>query len=302
MQTYQSTPDYYRDYIEHGWLKDQAAKVHKYIKRWRNEAGKWVYQYKNELQDAKTRRNRKKMKLMPEDVSFDINGKRYGAGPNGGVIAFRSDDGRRKSYDIQAKKEARARSTNQRKNAIYAGRRRAAAKGHNVKGYSGNLSSRGYANSQTDFNKMVKDGRSIKNTNSGGQSMRKALDERSSKRKNLSSRGYSGSRGSGENQRLRNLGTRRSSHNEYYWDVRRMNHILDRQDINGGFKPPSAKKSTITKNKAPKKFQERMAKKAANSNNKMRHDHYWGHPQITQHHIQPHRSRPSWTYKKRRTK
>lgn len=33
-------------FIEHGWLKDQAAKVHKYIKRWRNKAGKWVYQYK----------------------------------------------------------------------------------------------------------------------------------------------------------------------------------------------------------------------------------------------------------------
>ena len=30
-------------FIEHGWLKDQAAKVHKYIKRWRNKAGKWVY-------------------------------------------------------------------------------------------------------------------------------------------------------------------------------------------------------------------------------------------------------------------
>lgn len=46
MQQYQSTPDFYREYIEHGWLKDQAAKVHKYIKRWKNEAGKWVYQYK----------------------------------------------------------------------------------------------------------------------------------------------------------------------------------------------------------------------------------------------------------------
>ena len=32
--------------IQHGYLKDAAAKVHKYIKRWKNEAGKWVYQYK----------------------------------------------------------------------------------------------------------------------------------------------------------------------------------------------------------------------------------------------------------------
>ena len=52
MQTYQSTPDYYRDYIEHGYLKDQAAKVHKYLKRWKNDAGKWVYQYANKAKGA----------------------------------------------------------------------------------------------------------------------------------------------------------------------------------------------------------------------------------------------------------
>ena len=46
MQTYQSTPDYYRDYIQHGWLKDQAAKVHKYISRWRGKNGKWYYEGK----------------------------------------------------------------------------------------------------------------------------------------------------------------------------------------------------------------------------------------------------------------
>jgi len=162
---YQQTPDYYRDYIEHGWLKDQAAKVHKYIKRWRNKAGKWVYQYKNELQDAKTRRNRKNARLNPYDVSFDINGKNYGAGPKGGIIAARSDDGRIKSYSYYSRIAARARSTDQRKNAIRAGRQRAAAKGYNIKGYGGNLSSRG----------------------------------------------YSGSKGSGESQRQRNLGTRHSS-------------------------------------------------------------------------------------------
>lgn len=48
MTQYQATPDYYRDYIEHGWAKDAAAKVHKYIKRWKNAAGKWIYQYKEE--------------------------------------------------------------------------------------------------------------------------------------------------------------------------------------------------------------------------------------------------------------
>lgn len=46
MQQYQSTPDFYRDYIEHGWLKDQAAKAHKYIERHRGKNGKWVYVYR----------------------------------------------------------------------------------------------------------------------------------------------------------------------------------------------------------------------------------------------------------------
>lgn len=57
MQTYQSTPDFYREYIEHGWLKDQAAKVHKYIKRWKNKAGKWVYQYTNPNANKPTMRS-----------------------------------------------------------------------------------------------------------------------------------------------------------------------------------------------------------------------------------------------------
>ena len=55
MQMYQSTPDYYRDYIEHGWLKDAAAKAHKYIDRWRGKNGKWYYRYKQELTDLKGR-------------------------------------------------------------------------------------------------------------------------------------------------------------------------------------------------------------------------------------------------------
>lgn len=59
MIQYQSTPDFYRDYIEHGWLKDQAAKVHKYISRWRGKNGKWYYSYKSKAQEqiAKLRRN-----------------------------------------------------------------------------------------------------------------------------------------------------------------------------------------------------------------------------------------------------
>ena len=46
MQTYQSTPDYYRDVIQHGWAKDATSRVHKYIERHRGKNGKWVYVYR----------------------------------------------------------------------------------------------------------------------------------------------------------------------------------------------------------------------------------------------------------------
>lgn len=42
--------------IEHGWLKDQAAKAHKYISRWKNAAGKWVYQYKKDKAEKDARK------------------------------------------------------------------------------------------------------------------------------------------------------------------------------------------------------------------------------------------------------
>lgn len=58
MTQYQSTPDFYREYIEHGWLKDAAKAVHKYIKRWRNAAGKWVYQYKDSKTEDSNLRDR----------------------------------------------------------------------------------------------------------------------------------------------------------------------------------------------------------------------------------------------------
>ena len=51
-------------YLEHGWLKDQAAKVHKYIARWRGKNGKWYYKYKSKAQElgAKIDRNIKGIK------------------------------------------------------------------------------------------------------------------------------------------------------------------------------------------------------------------------------------------------
>lgn len=85
MQTYQSTPDYYRDYIEHGWLKDQAAKVHKYIKRWRNDAGKWVYKYAT---DARTKINR-----------WNTANREFGFG-NTPVYEWKADKPKKKNADM----------------------------------------------------------------------------------------------------------------------------------------------------------------------------------------------------------
>lgn len=53
MTGYTPTPDYYNEYIQHGWVKDQAAKVHKYIKRWRGKDGRWQYQYKKATSSAR---------------------------------------------------------------------------------------------------------------------------------------------------------------------------------------------------------------------------------------------------------
>lgn len=45
--------------IEHGWLKDQASKVHKYISRKKNELGKWIYTYKQEKAEKDARKAKK---------------------------------------------------------------------------------------------------------------------------------------------------------------------------------------------------------------------------------------------------
>ena len=134
MILYTQTPDYYSDYIEHGWLKDQAAKVHKYIERWRGKNGKWYYKYKttvkNTINKAKSKLTnsyvqyrRKKAGLNPEDVSFNIAGRKYGQ-LGGGLIAVRGDNGKIKSYDHNQRRAARSRNADQTSKAIEAGRER----------------------------------------------------------------------------------------------------------------------------------------------------------------------------------
>ena len=63
----------YDDMLEHGWLKDQAAKVHKYIDRWKGKNGKWVYRYyraKSKAQGALARG--KRIKKLAFNASDEI--------------------------------------------------------------------------------------------------------------------------------------------------------------------------------------------------------------------------------------
>lgn len=75
MQMYQSTPDYYRDVIQHGWLSN---KTHKYIDKFKNAKGEWVYRYykaKSKRAENKTAKYRKKWGVDNETSTLYINRK-----------------------------------------------------------------------------------------------------------------------------------------------------------------------------------------------------------------------------------
>ena len=63
MQTYQSTPDYYRDFISHA--------NYKYISKHRGPSGKWVYVYKNESQRSAYKDRKKQIQESREQTEFD---------------------------------------------------------------------------------------------------------------------------------------------------------------------------------------------------------------------------------------
>ena len=68
----EKTLEEYGATIQHGWLKDQAAKIHKYIKRWRGPNGKWVYQYANNaVNTAKKAGNNLKLKALDLKTKFN---------------------------------------------------------------------------------------------------------------------------------------------------------------------------------------------------------------------------------------
>ena len=112
--------------IEHGWLKDQAAKVHKYLKRWKNKAGKWVYQYK---------KPKSNITIDSENLSTDMK-----------TIPAKDHFGRYKDmFEVLRGKEAVNYVYKQRQDQI----KKARNKAKNSQRPYGSLSSRGWSNSTT---------------------------------------------------------------------------------------------------------------------------------------------------------
>lgn len=177
MTQYQATPDYYRDYIEHGWLKDQAAKVHKYIERWRGKNGKWYYRYKSKAQELGAKANRTMRRVDPAQISLN-NGKEpiHGYAYDNGKATSRTGtygnfQNSKKKDVVPASGHTKGLKTN---SGIAAGRKRTAAQRFSAVKGAKNKRTRGKTGS------------------------------------NLTSRGYSGSQGSGESKRIRNTASRRT--------------------------------------------------------------------------------------------
>ena len=97
MILYTQTPDYYDEYLQHGWLKDQAAKVHKYIERWRGKNGKWYYRYA--VNKAKQLGGKAKLKAIDLKTKFNRT-RNFGGSKDTIFYEAREDDiasGKRKS-------------------------------------------------------------------------------------------------------------------------------------------------------------------------------------------------------------
>lgn len=156
-------------YLEHGWLKDQAAKVHKYIERHRGKNGKWIYRYKSKAQELGTKVRRfindpeaTPYKITDEYGRTTVGGSTYRKLSNGSYKRNHSVDWMPRSnnsgnhytgkYSYGERGSTGARGTRYQE-GLKSGRKRAAKKGYAVQGYRGkkgsNLSSRGYSNSNS---------------------------------------------------------------------------------------------------------------------------------------------------------
>ena len=108
--------------IEHGWLKDQAARTHKYIKRWKNAAGKWVYQYKQDLADKQARQARKDWIFKGVKKAYKQRKDQIATARDNAATAFRKNA--KAQYNIRKKQVQAARKN---ANDIYEAKKKAAS-------------------------------------------------------------------------------------------------------------------------------------------------------------------------------
>lgn len=112
----QTKPPLEELYLEHGWVKDSAAKVHKYIERWRDAAGKWRYRYQTKQYQKRANKVRRKYKLGPEVVTINAGDKK----------AYKNNQIRYKTTPDYGRADSRAGQTGSKLDAgISAGRKRA---------------------------------------------------------------------------------------------------------------------------------------------------------------------------------
>ena len=219
MKTYQATPDYYRDVIQHGWLKDQVNKAHKYIKKYMGKNGKWIYVYESKLNEAKTKFNR----MLGTENAIGTVQPQHITTNYGKTHLLKSDYGKPTSR-MQRHTQKGLRYAQ----GLAAARQRAEWK--KVKsgtGYSGSSSTRGNATSRGySGSKGSGESTRVRNTATrkydqgasdksrkyriGDAVDRKAIKKVSARKGNLASRGYSSSRDAGVSKRVSNMGTRQS--------------------------------------------------------------------------------------------
>lgn len=139
MIIYTQTPDYYQEYLEHGWLKDQAAKVHKYLERWRGKNGKWYYRYasaaknavnkvKSKALDLKTKYNRSKVYKNMAPIFYEAR-EDYLANKKPGAATITKNYGKTNTWKFDTgRATSRSGNVGYTKNGISAGRKRVADK------------------------------------------------------------------------------------------------------------------------------------------------------------------------------
>lgn len=206
----EKTLEEYGATIQHGWLKDQAAKIHKYIKRWRGPNGKWVYQYANNaVNTAKKAGNNLKLKAL--DLKTKFNRRIRGMSPdqismkNGTFTFARKDNGKALS------------TTRPYGNRVYNGERELYNNGYSKKAIEKNYKG-GSPMGSSDLNayyrrKEKAESQTRKEAKQGKQKTEK-IKSSGYKQGNLSNRGFSSSSSGGNNAATKNSPVVRKSKNK----------------------------------------------------------------------------------------